>query len=99
MELTSYEFEVVAKNAVADMIDGVTLQDLQLVWFTHVLGDKKCCVWAPSMKNKYAEVTYSREGIMWIDIYEKIDKKELLPNEFNFIVKSIPPHSYVKQID
>lgn len=39
MVMTSYEFEVAAKNAVVDLIDGATVQDLQLVWFSHTLGN------------------------------------------------------------
>ena len=80
--MTSYQFEIVAKNAVIDMLaeHGITLKisDLQLVWFAHIIGSKKCLIWAPAMRNKYAEVTYSLEtDMLYVDLYEKIQHKEL----------------------
>lgn len=90
MVMTSYEFEVAAKNAVVDLIDGAAVQDLQLVWFTHTLGNKKCCIWAPIMGTKYAEVTYSvGQNVMWVDVYEKVYHGEIFSDKFNFEVKSL----------
>lgn len=45
-ELTSYEFEVAAKNAVIQCItqhhgERYTIEDIDMVWFAHVLGNKK----------------------------------------------------------
>lgn len=75
--MNSYEFEVAAKNAVikelAEMDILVAIQDLQLVWFCHLVGNKKCLLYCPEMGNLYAEVTYVRDGnIMYVDLYEKI---------------------------
>lgn len=80
--MTSYEFEVAAKNAVIDVLKehhvNVTIVDLQLVWFAHLIGNKKCLIWAPAMRNLYAEVTYSLESeMMYVDLYEKKQHKEL----------------------
>ena len=80
--MTSYEFEVAAKNAVIDVMKerGVEMNitDLQLVWFAHILGSKKCLVWGQPMMNKYAEVTYSLESdIFYVDLYEKIQHKDI----------------------
>ena len=43
--MTSYEFEVAAKNAVIDIFNDLRIEDIQLVWFTHTLGNKKCCLY------------------------------------------------------
>ena len=47
--MTSYEFEVAAKNAVLKVLEEefdilLSIQDLELVWFTHVIGNKKCLI-------------------------------------------------------
>lgn len=80
--MTSYEFEVAAKNAVIDALKDfhieATIADLQLVWFAHLIGNKKCMVWGPPMKSMYAEVTYSIEsGMVYVDMYEKKSHKQL----------------------
>lgn len=80
--MTSYEFEVAAKNAVIDMLKEydieASIQDLHLTWFVHLIGNKKCMVWGQSMGNLYAEVTYSVESdMMYIDLYEKKQHKQL----------------------
>lgn len=81
--MTSYEFEVAAKNAVIDIFNDLRIEDIQLVWFTHTLGNKKCCLYAPGMGTSYAEVTYSKEqDVMWVDIYDKIIHSELTSDKF-----------------
>jgi len=87
--MTSYEFEVAAKNAVIDMLEkrGIkaTIDDLQLTWFTHLLGNKKCMVYGPIMANLYAEMTYARDSqIMYCDLYQKLDHQELHDWEMDF---------------
>ena len=86
--MTSYDFEVAAKNAVIDMLArrGIEaeIDDLQLVWFTHLLGNKKCMIYGPVMANLYAEVTYSHESYMvYVDLYQKMDHRELHEYELN----------------
>ena len=52
--MNSYEFEVAAKNVVIDMLAkrGIKakIEDLQLVWFTHLLGNKKCMIYGEVMR-------------------------------------------------
>lgn len=76
--MTSYEFEVAAKNAVAKVLEEdydimVSIKDLELVWFTHVIGNKKCMIYGREMGILYAEVTYVKDAMtMYVDIYKKI---------------------------
>lgn len=77
--MTSYEFEVAAKNAVIDVAKGLnielTIEDLDLVWFAHELGNKKCTLYSKKLGNIYPEVTYDRDNkCMYVDIYMKIAK-------------------------
>lgn len=80
--MTSYEFEVAAKNVVINMLAkrGIEakIEDLQLVWFTHLLGNKKCMIYGPVMANLYAEITYARDSQMvYADLYMKIDHQDI----------------------
>ena len=76
--MTSYDFEVAAKNFAIGVLKergcDVTIEDLQLVWFAHLLGNKKCLLYCPQMGKRYIEITYSQESDMfYIDLYEKLD--------------------------
>lgn len=87
--MTSYEFEVAAKNVVIDMLAkrGIEakIQDLNLVWFTHLLGSKKCMIWGSPMSNLYAEVTYAFDSQMvYADLYQKLDHRDIHQWELNF---------------
>ena len=87
--MTSYEFEKAAKNAVLDYLRSeyipCGIEALDLVWFAHELGHKKCTIWGVPMGNRYAEVTYNRDkNEMYVDIYQKIMNKKVLSDEFNF---------------
>ena len=84
--MTSYEFEKAAKNAVIKALgEDITIDSLDLVWFAHELGYKKCTIWGQPMGNKYAEVTYNRDKDgMYVDIYQKISNTKISSNEFNF---------------
>lgn len=86
--MTSYEFEKAAKNAVIKTLSGdITVESLDLVWFAHELGYKKCTIWGQPMGNKYAEVTYNRDkDEMYVDIYQKISNTKISSDEFNFDV-------------
>lgn len=86
--MTSYEFEVAAKNAVIDVLRkydiNATIEDLHLTWFVHLIGNKKCMVWGKPMGNTYAEITYSLESdVMYVDLYEKLDHVELRSYELD----------------
>ena len=87
--MNSYEFEKAAKNIVIDMLAkrGITatIEDLQLVWFTHLLGNKKCMIYGEVMANLYAEITYSKySNMVYADLYQKLDHKELYSHELHF---------------
>lgn len=89
--MTSYEFEKAAKNAVMEYLRDnyipVTIDQLDLVWFAHELGYKKCTIWGVPMGSKYAEVTYNRDkNEMYMDIYQKISNTKISSDKFNFEV-------------
>ena len=75
--MNSYEFEVAAKNAVIAVIrqeydDEYNIQQIQMVWFAHVLGDKKAILIDNGMNMRMYEVTYNREkNELYVDVYEK----------------------------
>jgi hypothetical protein len=51
--MTSYEFEKAAKNAVIQTLsEDISIDQLDLVWFAHELGYKKCtiCQWVTDMQ-------------------------------------------------
>ena len=84
--MTSYEFEVAAKNAVIKALKEkdilVTIEDLQLVWFCHLVGNKKALIWGKEMGSLYFEVTYSAaQEMMYVDMYEKVSHGELALSE------------------
>ena len=91
--MNSYDFEKVAKNAVIKILKEdydihPTIKEMQVVWFTHCLGYKKCCLYAPCMKAKYAEVTYNREkDELYVDIYIKDYNKKIPFDEFDLEAK------------
>lgn len=84
--MTSYEFEKAAKNAVIKVLnENINIDQLDLVWFAHELGYKKCTIWGSSMGARYAEVTYNRDkDEMYVDIYRKISNTKIPSSEFNF---------------
>lgn len=75
--MTSYEFEVAAKNAVIAVIqqeydDEYNIPQIQMVWFAHVLGNKKAILIDNGMNMRMYEVTYNREkNELYVDVYEK----------------------------
>ncbi len=87
--MTSSEFEKIAKNAVVKYLREnyipVTIESLDIVWFAHELGYKKCTIWGQPMGNRYAEVTYNRDkDEMYVDIYQKIINNKISSDDFNF---------------
>ena len=84
--ITSYNFEKAAKNAVIDVLGkDIVIDQLEMIWFAHELGYKKCTIWGEPMGNKYAEVTYNRDkDEMYVDIYQKISSTKIPSSEFNF---------------
>lgn len=84
--MTSHEFEKAAKNAVIKVLNkNINIDQLDLVWFAHELGYKKCTIWGSPMGARYAEVTYNRDkDEMYVDIYRKISNTKIPSSEFNF---------------
>ena len=91
--MTSYQFEVVAKNAVIDVMKkeydiDLKIKDIDFVWFAHELGFKRCSIYGPKMGSHYADVTYNRDTFqMCIDIYEKKSFNVLNECDFNYEVR------------
>ena len=81
--LTSYEFEVAAKNAVIKMIDDeygeqYDISGIQMVWYGHIMGFKKAILIDVGENNRMYEVTYDRDrDFMYVDGYVKKCKREL----------------------
>ena len=86
-QMTTYEFEKVAKNAVIKIMKekyniDLMIQELEFVWFAHELGFKKCTLYAAKLGHYYPEVTYNRDNDeLYVDVYlkqsnTKIDSKD-----------------------
>jgi len=75
--MTSYKFEVAAKNAVMDVVlknhdEVFTIKDLSLVWFARILGNMKAIVIDNGVNNRLYEVTYNIDkDEMYVDEYDK----------------------------
>ncbi len=88
--MTSYEFEKAAKNAVVRVMKEkhdleLTIAELDLVWFAHELGYKKCTIYAQRLGHFYPEVTYNRDkNEIYVDIYLKQSNTKIPAEEFDF---------------
>ena len=75
--MTSYEFEVAAKNALIQLIQacyGETygIHEIHLTSLYHILGSKKCTAIDCGDNMRYYEVTYNApKDEMYVDMYEK----------------------------
>ena len=75
--MTSYEFEVAAKNALLKVLENeysmmLSIKDLSLVWFGYIVGNMKCLIYSREMGKLYAEVTWVKEHqTMYVDVYRK----------------------------
>lgn len=90
--MTTYEFEVAAKNAVLDKYfagnSDVSIADIHVVWMAHVLGYKKCLLMTPHADDMYFEVTYNlKSNEMYLDLYQK---------QQNILIESDDIHTRVK---
>ena len=78
--MTSDEFEQLARVAVTVACErvyeeDVDPEDIQIVWFAHVLGNKKAILIAKGPNNRIFEVTYNRDtDELYTDCYEKTAK-------------------------
>ena len=89
--MTSYEFEVAAKNAAISVLHNqykldVPMERMHTVWFAHVLGDKKCLLWPQIPGNTYyIEVAYNSVWPqLYVDVYEKNYYTIVPETDFNF---------------
>ena len=75
--MTSYEFEVAAKNAVIKVVkekygEEYDIDGIQMVWFAHTLGYKKAILIDRGENNRLYEATYNAvQDELYIDAYEK----------------------------
>ena len=98
--MTSNEFLNAAKNAVIKVAleqfsVTVDFNSLQLVWFTHALGYKKCMFFAPELVMYtpesavyYVEVTYNlAKKEMYVDFYAKKSNTVFEETEIEYLAK------------
>ena len=75
--MTTYEFEVAAKNAVIAAVkeryhEDYQIQDVQIVWMARILGFMKTILIDNGGNARLYEVTYNRErNEMYVDMYSK----------------------------
>ena len=75
--MTSYEFEVAAKNAVIKVLkddynEEYNITQIQMVWFAHILGYKKAILIDLGNNLRIYEVTYNlAKNEMYVDAYHK----------------------------
>lgn len=88
--MSTYKFEVAAKNAIIKGIkeqynENYKIQDISVVWMAHLLNNKKG-VFVDNGKNmRLYEVTYNKErDEMYLDMYEKRVNKPIPADEFDF---------------
>lgn len=90
--MTSYEFEVAAKNAVIKIAkerygEDYDITGVQMVWFAHILGYKKAILIDMGENLRLYEVTYNRDkNELYLDAYEKEENVKLV--DINTTVKT-----------
>lgn len=91
--MTSYEFEVICKNALINTIkiwynEDLTIEDLHLVWYAKELKNHKCVIVDLKENQRYYELTYNGEkDEIYLDIYEKKHNVVVNASEFDTIAK------------
>lgn len=92
--MTSYEFEVAAKNALLKVLEDdydvlLSIKDLSLVWFGYIVGNMKCLIYSPEMGRLYAEVTWVKEHqAMYVDVYKKHTHSGFGADSLDFVAKA-----------
>ena len=87
--MSSYEFEVAAKNAVKEVClkyygEVYGIKDIQMVWFSHILGFKKAILINNGPDLRIFEVTYNRDkNEMYVDSYSKTSNDVLMQADIN----------------
>ena len=78
--MTSNDFEQLARVAVSVACErvyeeDVDPEDIQIVWFAHVLGNKKAILIVSGPNGRIFEVTYNKDtDELYVDCYEKAAK-------------------------
>lgn len=86
--MTSNDFERIAKNATIHVMKEkydleIKLEDLELVWFCHTMGYKKCLLYSSLMGRYYVECTYNKEMTeMYVDVYFKESNTLIISTDF-----------------
>ena len=88
--MTSYEFEVSAKNAIIQAVEKkynekLKIQEINTVWFCWILRNIKG-IFADCKKNneRLYEVTYnSNKEEMYVDVYQKDDNQKIELSKIN----------------
>lgn len=89
MFMSSYKFEIAAKNAVLKTIkerynEEYSINDISMVWFSHVLGSKKIILIDNGRNQRIYEVTYNNSrSQMYVDIYEKASNTVINSEDIN----------------
>ena len=92
--MTSYEFEVAAKNAVIKVVkakygEEYDITGIQMVWFAHVLGNKKAVLIDMGENLRLYEVTYNCcKNELYVDAYEKEENVKLVDIDTTVHVKA-----------
>lgn len=88
--MSTYKFEVAAKNAIRKSIyekygEVYEIQDISVVWMAHLLGNKKGVFVDNGKNQRLYEATYNKErNEMYLDIYDKQENIVIPEDEFNF---------------
>lgn len=83
--MTSYDYEVICKNALIQKLkelynEDLTIKDLHLVWFSKALQNYKCIIIDLRPNKRMYECTYNgNKDELYLDIYNK---------EHNILIKS-----------
>ena len=90
--MTSYLFEVAAKNAVIKTVkenhgESFTIDQIHMVWFAHLLGFKKGIFIdagkVAGKNNRIYEVTYDRDkNALYVDEYDKVENTVITEMDF-----------------
>ncbi len=87
--MNSYNFEVIAKNALIKHLEGayneiLTIDELHLVWFSKNLQNYKAVIVDLRDNQRYYEVTYNGDkDEMYLDFYEKQMNIKVPSSDFN----------------
>ena len=90
--MSTYEFEVIAKNAVIKLIqdkfgEEYTIGQINVVWMAHVLGYKKVILIDSGENTRMYEVTYNLEkNELYADVYVKVSNTLIPEDQFDLNV-------------